>query len=785
MNKDILIDNSIIITSNSNKDKIIKYISSLDKLYNIRVMDINELIDNYFFKYDERTIYFIMHKYNVKYDIALIYLKNMYYIDTLIDDIKISKLYYLKQELDTNNLLIYNTKFKEYLKQKQIIVLNVKESNLLSKILNNYNYRIIEDKKEYLEKEIIEHNTLDDEVIGVANKIVELIRNNVDINKIYLTNLNDEYRLIIKRIFKFFKIPVSLNTTYSLYSTNTCTKFINLYDEDMEKTLSELEKTLNENEIIIFNKIVNIVNKYAWCNNYLDIKELIIHDLKSAKIKEPVKNNSVHEAKLDFFNDDEYVFLLGFNQGIIPTIYKNEDYLSDKEKEKLGIETSTINNLREKDNVITIIKSIKHLFISYKIKTLTDTYSISNINDELNFPVLKNNSFDYDKSHLYNKLSLASSLDLFNKYGTINDNLVNLYNNYLNINYRSYNNKFTGIDKNKLAQYLDNKLLLSYSSLDNYNRCNFRYYLGNILKLNIYEETFMQLIGNLFHYVLSKAFLEDFNYDECFDNYIKRELTKKERFFIKKLKQELKFIIETIKEHNTHSSLDEELYEDKIYVNLEGNIKVTFMGIIDKLKYKEIDNKQIVVIIDYKTGNPNLNLNNIIYGIQMQLPIYLYLAKKHPKFNNIEIAGFYLQKILNNEIVAEKKVSYETLKKKNLLLQGYSNDNINILSLFDDSYEDSEVVKSLKTSSKGFYAYSKVLDSHTINELIKITEEQIKKSSNDILEAKFDINPKRIGFNNLGCEFCTFKDICFKNEKDIVNLKEYKNMEFLGGDENA
>ena len=49
----------------------------------------------------------------------------------------------------------------------------------------------------------------------------------------------------------------------------------------------------------------------------------------------------------------------------------------------------------------------------------------------------------------------------------------------------------------------------------------------------------------------------------------------------------------------------------------------------------------------------------------------------------------------------------------------------------------------------------------------------------------FDINPKKIGNDNLGCEFCKFKDICFRTEKNIVDLKEYKNLEFLGGDDNA
>ena len=48
-----------------------------------------------------------------------------------------------------------------------------------------------------------------------------------------------------------------------------------------------------------------------------------------------------------------------------------------------------------------------------------------------------------------------------------------------------------------------------------------------------------------------------------------------------------------------------------------------------------------------------------------------------------------------------------------------------------------------------------------------------------IINANFMINPKRIGNDNVGCQYCHYRDICFMSEKDIVDLKEYKNLEFL------
>ena len=203
------------------------------------------------------------------------------------------------------------------------------------------------------------------------------------------------------------------------------------------------------------------------------------------------------------------------------------------------------------------------------------------------------------------------------------------------------------------------------------------------------------------------------------------------------------------------------------------------MGIIDKLKYKIENGKTYVAIIDYKTGNTPTNLNNTIYGLNMQLPIYLYLAKNYKQFENVEFVGFYLQKILNNEISVKGNEDYELLKRQALKLNGYSTNNETLLELFDSTYKDSEVIKSMKISSKGFYSYAKVLSKEQIDKLTELVENNINKAIDGILNCEFDINPKRVGQTNLGCEFCSFKDLCYMNEKNIVNLEEHKDLDFL------
>ena len=104
--------------------------------------------------------------------------------------------------------------------------------------------------------------------------------------------------------------------------------------------------------------------------------------------------------------------------------------------------------------------------------------------------------------------------------------------------------------------------------------------------------------------------------------------------------------------------------------------------------------KTLLVIVDYKTGSQDLNLSNCYYGLNLQLPVYLYLSKKGD-LKNSEVVGFYLQKILTPIPKIDTKKDYSLQKEDNLRLQGYSLYDEELLNEFDSTYENSRVVKSL------------------------------------------------------------------------------------------
>lgn len=770
-------DNLLIITNESFKEQILL---NLKKMYRLKFMNIKEFLENLIFSYNEQAIYYLMKEYDYKYDVAKMYLENIYYVEN-IDDNNINRLQQIKKELEELNLLKQNKYFQDYLKETDIIIynydLNKFEQKQIEKLKKLTNVLVINDQIKNKEHTVYEFPTIEEEITFVATKIVELIKNNIPLSSIKLINIDETYFNPLNRIFSFFNLDVDLNNI-SLYSNLEVNSFLEKLKET--KNLKETLKEIKTNSDI-FEIIVNICNKYAFVQE-IDkyIIECIEEEIKQVTIKDAKEN--IKLSKLDDnFKDTDYVFLMNFNQNSIPKIYKDEQYLSDKVKDKLGLDTSFSLNKLEINKTINSMNKINNLTITYKLKTPYQTYYKSNLIDTYNMKVEKvdnENKFYY--SNIYNKIELSKALDKLIKYNEKSKSLDILSNSIENLDYQTYNNKFTGIAKKDLLDYLDNKLLLSYSSIDNYYRCGFRYYVDNILKLSKYEETFSMFIGNLFHYILSIAFKGNFDFDKEFNDYIiDKEFSSKETFFVNKLKKELLFIIDTIKKQNSLSCFDKELYEEKIYINKEGNVKITFMGIIDKLKYKEINNVNYIAIIDYKTGNPQTNLKNTIYGIEMQLPIYLYLAKHTKKIKNAKVMGLYLQKIVNKKMLKDINKDYNKMLESNLKLDGYSINQEDILEEFDVTYKDSEMIKGLKTSSKGFYAYSKILTEEQIDLLTHLVEKKIKQAEHEIIEGHFDINPKRIGEELKGCEFCQYKELCYKKEEDIINLEEYKDLFFL------
>ena len=752
-------NNSIVICSNSIKKDIL---INNNILKNIKFITINEFINNYYGTYKIDAIHYIMNKYNFNYDVTIEYLNNIFYDYEALKD-----LYY---DLECNDLLIFNDRFKNDLNNKNIYVIGYYNlDKYVINTLNELNAIFINDEDNKYIHDIYEFDSIDDEIDYVARHIIDNHKNNL--NDVYLVNVNSDYYNVLKRIFNMYHININLNEKNSIYSIKEVQDFIKYLKSNNKINVDII------NNIDIKNKVIDLLNKYNI--NKIDkyYINIIENELKKIYLDNELIDNAVNIIDFeDIYLKDKYYYILSFNQGFVPKVFNDDKLIKDTYRKNINLNTSFDNYINYKNMIINKLNNYRNIIITYKLKDDYKEFIKSPLIDELNLNVIKEYKKEYKYSNRYNKLELSKMLDNYIKFNIEDINLKDLYKTYKDINYLTYDNTFKGINYSLLKEYKNKGINISYSSMDIFYKCQFRYYINNILCLDDFEDTFQTLIGKLFHYCLSKMYDDNFDLKNTYNDYLKdKVLSNKELFYLDKLYMDLESIINIIRMQDRHSKFDEVLTEKNIEFPYDDELNISIKGFIDKIKIFRENNNVYVSIIDYKTGSISSSLDNINDGLNMQLPMYIYLIKRG--MNNANVVGFYLQKILNNKKI-DSKDDQEDLRSS-LKLIGYTIDNEELIEKFDDTYINSDVIKSMKITKNGFSSNAKLISEEEINKVSIIVEDNINNMIKSIKDGDFKINPKRIDNELIGCKYCKFKDLCFKKEEDILDLKNMMFNELL------
>lgn len=768
-----------------NQDEKKNILESIKGFKNYIFLSYQELKNNLYGTCKKDAVFKLMEKYQISYDLALEYMKYApYAFKDEYSNEKLNKIAIAKKYLIEDNYLEKDEFFYYRLKQFPVTFLfkkNTKEFDNIIQLLKQYTEVIIQDKESRGLKPLVNvYNSLTDEVYGICNQIIELKKKGISYNSIYLMNLNPDYKALFERMERSYKIPFDLGKDKNISHTKTAKKLFELMNED--KSFNEIIESMASYPYI--DSIMRIVIDYS-----LEDKKSkdYIHFFKR-KLKEISYDKDEYEEMVRVtdrinFNDSEYVFYLGLNQGITPKVYKDDEYLSDKELEELSLQTSYMKNIDSKRDLKWVLENTLNIYPSYPKKALDKDLLPSAIIHELELKEEeKVVEFGYSKDE--DLLRLGVYMSLYSRLGEKNEAL-DIYD-LDSIPFNEYDHSYKTINLNyiKNRYTIDTPLSLSYSTMKLYFECPFKFYCNQILNLNTFESSTATRLGSYSHKILEESYSPDFNFEKN-SNLAKEEYLKdiskedylKDSFYLSQMNEVLKNLITFNQGHEKISLLNN--------VSRECHIKVVFgnyyfHGFIDKLLYT-IDGDDIyAAIIDYKTGKDIASLNNIEDGFNMQLPSYMWLLKQYEPFKgkNIHIIGIYLQKVrivaLDNSIDLLKQM------KESFMLEGFTIKDFSLIPYLDPYYQASDYIKSMKVSKdNSFYKYAKVISNKNLNIIIDTLDKNIKKTYDALMDADFKIEPKKIDLKDKSCEFCDFKDICYKKLEDYKYLdkKEFKEEE--------
>ena len=219
-------------------------------------------------------------------------------------------------------------------------------------------------------------------------------------------------------------------------------------------------------------------------------------------------------------------------------------------------------------------------------------------------------------------------------------------------------------------------------------------------------------------------------------------------------------------------------------VELENSEKMYLEGRIDRIDILDQEDTGYVRIIDYKTGNKQLNLSDTYYGLSLQLLIYLRAVlggTQELERPRLKPAGIFYFKIDDPliETVADFKEVIEQQLIKELKLRGLVLEDVNIVREMDRqiaTYSDIIPVGLKKDDS--FYSTSAVLNEEDFDYLLGHVDNLLKKVSQELVGGKVKIEPYKLK-DQTACTFCPYISICQfdrqlpeNNYRNLPPLKE-------------
>lgn len=204
-----------------------------------------------------------------------------------------------------------------------------------------------------------------------------------------------------------------------------------------------------------------------------------------------------------------------------------------------------------------------------------------------------------------------------------------------------------------------------------------------------------------------------------------------------------------------------------LMIPLVGDRKLAIRGVIDRVDQLTLDDCAYVRIIDYKSGMKSLSLNEIYHGLQMQLMVYLTACVENPEHFHkeaVSAAGAFYFKI-DDPLIDSTERDPEKVKsviEGELKLDGLSVENREVLEGLDQELFElgsSKVVQVRLKNDGAFTKDSKVLPEEALSGLMQHVKKTITQVGNEIVSGKIDILPIKNG-QSTSCTFCDYRAIC-------------------------
>lgn len=337
---------------------------------------------------------------------------------------------------------------------------------------------------------------------------------------------------------------------------------------------------------------------------------------------------------------------------------------------------------------------------------------------------------------------------------------------------------------------------LSASQVESFYLCHFKYFCTYGLRLKERKKAEIGAIeyGSLVHYLLEnvlKVYKEN-NYerlsdselekllDELLQSYAKEKLGgeegKSDRFIhlYYRLKHSIQSLMNRAEDELGQSEFKPVDFELEVggeggipaYVLTDGSgNKVEIRGKVDRVDVMRTDKASYVRIIDYKTGSKEFKISDVLYGLNMQMLIYLSAIMKNDskKYGDFLRPGgiLYMPSTVTSVTVSPGASEDEIQKEhdKKLRMNGLILDEPQVIKGMEDDmggrYIPVSADKSGKTSKK---SEASVISLEQLDMIFNKVDKKIVEMSDSLNDGDISAKPVTGAYN--ACAWCAFGAVC-------------------------
>lgn len=365
---------------------------------------------------------------------------------------------------------------------------------------------------------------------------------------------------------------------------------------------------------------------------------------------------------------------------------------------------------------------------------------------------------------------------------------------------------FFRYDKDSLSsqaakQLYNGVIRASVSRFERYAFCQYAHFLQYGIRLTEREEFGFENtdLGSFYHMILQKfcqsiaagtSGLADFSDEEA--QTLLKELvysegvvygdsilhsSAKNEYMLEKIYSVLLRTVKTIRMQFKSGSFESEAFEksfyEKIPIGSESEMELT--GTVDRIDLFKKDEKIYVKIVDYKSSEKDIELDELLYGLQIQQPLYMSailkeIKRKYPEYEPHMGAMFYYH-IDEPVISSDKELSDEEIEKqmlKELKVAGVMNSSTEVVKGLDSAL-DKASVKSLvipaATDKDSELSQNRhLLSEEDLDVITGFADLSIKETGREIIKGHMLLNPVLYKDTD-ACEYCRYREICRFDER--------------------